>query len=218
MDSETCAWHPLWTKRQILSRLAPRRPGAFCPRHVLRGADGIGGRLACVLVRENLDIDLLQRGLPQHPRYLTRLASDTRLLIDVYLWQSHISAASSHDRPLATAQDQRFTLLVAGAELENAEELVGLDTGLSLLDGGSTAAVPRSSSDWRSAPLVHPAQGGEHSRRPQANPDARPVHRGEGLHNRLTHKIVGTLMAISPAKPWQKRAQMGNAGDDVRIA
>jgi hypothetical protein len=61
--------------------------------------------------------------------------------------------------------------------------------------------------------VVQPAQGGEHSNL-QANPDARPVRRGEGLHDRLTHKIVGTL-TIAGENPGEG-AQMGNAGDDVR--
>jgi hypothetical protein len=41
----------------------------------------------------------------------------------------------------------------------------------------------------------------------------RPVHRGEGLHDRLTRKVVGTL-TIS-GENHGEGAQMGNAGDDV---
>ena len=74
----------------------------FCQRHVLRGADGGGGRLACVLVR-GISILIFSSKAFRNIPDISRLASDTRLLI-VSIWQSHISAASSHDRPLATAR------------------------------------------------------------------------------------------------------------------
>ena len=140
---------------------------------------------------------------------ISRLASDTRLLI-VSIWQSHISAASSHDRPLATARISAFTLLVA-EPTENAEDLVGLDT---VVLARRRLRLPcRVVERLAQRTVVHPAQGGEHSNL-QANPDTRPVHRGEGLNDRLTHKIVGTL-TIAGENPGEG-AQMGNSGDDVR--
>lgn len=61
--------------------------------------------------------------------------------------------------------------------------------------------------------VVQLAQAGEHLNL-QADHGARPVHRGEGLQDRSTHQIVGTLTI---AREQQcESAQMSNAFDDLR--